>query len=164
MNFMWPIVLVLLINSSYTGWSQKQPVELNYFAGSTPCDSFIKTRLKIPETKPCDFIKWSLVINTQNDKPGTFQLTALYGESKSNTNGFIGGGTLAEATGSFVVTQGTPNGTQANAYLLQSNSFDVAIELVRMDENIFHFADGNKNLLVGNGGYSYVLNRTKRQP
>ena len=127
------------------------------FVGSTPCDSLIKSILKIPSATTCDFIKWELSL--QKNSPDTFQLTALYGEIQNNTNGFKGGGKKIVINGKYVISNAASANPTAKVYYLQGNQVLSPIVLIEMDGNIFHFADANKNFLVGNGGWGYVLNK-----
>ena len=127
------------------------------FVGSTPCDSLIKSLLQIPSTEKCEFIKWELSFLKSN--PGTFQLAALYGESRPNTNGFMGGGKKLIINGKYTISYGAGANPYAKVYHLQGDKLRATLLLIQMDSNIFHFADAHKNFIVGNGGWGYVLNR-----
>ncbi|MGZ8557542.1 MAG: hypothetical protein ACXWWC_04395 [Chitinophagaceae bacterium] len=130
------------------------------FVGSTPCDSLIKALLQIPSNTICDFIKWELSL--QKNKPDTFQLTALYGEAQNNTNGFKGGGRKIIITGKYHISNGASASPQAKVYSLQGDKLSSTFVLIEMDGNILHFADAGKNLLAGNGGWGYVLNKIQQ--
>jgi len=131
----------------------------DFFVGSTPCDSLIKSLLKIPADEKCDFIKWDLSLNkTSSD---TFQLTALYGESQPNTNGFIGGGKKILITGKYIINYGANSNPNLKIYYLNGDKLPSSVLLIELDSNILHFADRNKKLIVGNGGWGYVLNRVQ---
>lgn len=127
------------------------------FVGSTPCDSLVKSLLKIPSHTKCDFIKWDL--NFRKSGSNTFNLTALYGESQPNTNGFIGGGTKIVVKGT--INHGDGANPKTKVYSLHAEEFQSSIILIEMDSNILHFANANKNFMVGNAGFGYVLNRIK---
>jgi hypothetical protein len=132
------------------------------YVGSTPCDPFIKSLLKIPGNKKCEFIKWELSLSKSITSSDTFLLTALFGESQPNTNGFMGGGDRIMVKGKYTTSYGIKNNPKAKVYYLTGDEFLSAVILIQMDNNILHFADANKNLLVGNGGWGYVLNRIKQ--
>lgn len=129
------------------------------FVGSTPCDALIKSRLKIPGDTPCDFIKWELSFSTSIHDSGTFQLTALYGESQPNTNGFKGGGKKISVTGKYTNHYGKSLIPPAKVCRLNGEQLESPVFLIQMDNNILHFADNDKKFIVGNGGWGYVLNR-----
>jgi hypothetical protein len=131
------------------------------FVGSTPCDSLIKSELKIPGSSKCDFIKWELKLGGNKDSSNQYHLTAVYGEAKPNTNGFMNGGNKLSVTGKLSISHGSKANPGSKVYYLNSDSFAAPIVLIEMDNNILHFADTNKNLLLGNGGWGYVLNRLK---
>jgi hypothetical protein len=126
------------------------------FTGSTPGDELIRLALKIPAEKPSEFIRWNMTLDKAHY---TFQLTALYGESQPNTNGFKGGGTEITLNGRYIIETGFTGDLSLKVYKLSSDKLNDPIVLVEMDNRIFHFADSHKKLLVGTGGYSYVLNR-----
>jgi hypothetical protein len=96
------------------------------------------------------------------DSPGRFQLSVMYGEGQPNTNGFKNGGNRMELTGTYTVHKGTPSLPQSNVYELHNSQVNSSIWMVQIDDNIFHFADSKNNLMVGNGGWGYVLNRFKK--
>lgn len=126
-----------------------------FYVGSTPCDSLIRSILKIPADQTCDFIKWELHLS----HPDNFHLQAVYGASKPNTNGFING-TNITVTGNYTTRPDTTINTSATLYQLHSEKFLSPLLLIELDSSIMHFSDANKNLLVGNGGWGYVLNRS----
>lgn len=142
--------------------STSTPYAINSFVGSTPCDSFIKVSLGIPADTKCDFIKWTLRLHKAQQDSDTFQMTALYGEGQPNTNGFIGGGKQIAATGNYIINYGAPANPNMRIYYLNGNNLPSSFLLLELDSNILHFADNDKRLLVGNGGWSYVLNRIQQ--
>ena len=157
---------LLLISSGFSYVSCSQPanpgaVNSVGFAGSTPCDSFIRSATGISSSSVCDFIKWQLALNPSGKNAGSFELTALYGESQPNTNGFISGGSKLTFTGNYIISIGVQENPHARVYQLQDSKAAKKFILIELDENIFHFADNDKQLLVGNGGFGYVLNRLK---
>lgn len=129
------------------------------FVGSTPCDTAIKFALQIPPGAVCDFIKWDLSFGRSDKDSNAFQLTALYGESLPNTNGFTGGGKQITISGKYTTHHGKNKSADRTIYHLYADKPSLAFMLIEMDKNILHFADANGNLIVGNGGWGYVLNR-----
>ena len=136
--------------------SQVNKYSADRYVGSTPCDSLIKASLGIRMADGCEFIKWEVWLSFSSRDTGTFEWSALYGVSQPNTNGFKGGGTRITGTGKF-------DTAGEGFFRLQSGQLPAALYLVKMDDNIFHFADSNKKLLVGNGGWGYVLNKTSNE-
>ena len=127
------------------------------YVGSTPCDSLIKSLLQIPSITKCDFLKWDLSL--QKSSPDSFHLTVFYGESQPNTNGFINGGKKIVVNGKYAINNGSGAIPHMKIYYLYGDKFMSPLLLIEMDSNILHFADANKNFIVGNGGWGYVLNR-----
>ncbi len=156
-HFFYVVLFSLLTGA--VGFSQTNPTTNSsplLFVGSTPCDSLIKSQLGISPTINCEFIKWELTLNVSSS---TFRLLAIYGESKPNTNGFMGGGQKFEGQGKYIYQLAKDN-PKTKLYYLTGENFKSAIILIEMNEYILHFADTNNNFLVGNGGWGYVLNRT----
>lgn len=124
--------------------------------GSTPGDDLIKSMLSISSTTQVDFIKWNLKLSNNN----TFELTINYGESKPNTLGFKGGGQTNSSRGSFVIHTSPENKNFREIYQLKNSSFARPISMVKLNENLFHILTSDNQLMIGNGGWSYSLNRS----
>jgi hypothetical protein len=147
------LIFVGLINACFlhSVLSQTKP---DHFVGSTPCDPYIKSILKIDEQALCEFIKWKLDIDITAK---TFTAEVLYGISLPNTNGFQNGGTKLIVNGRFELNNDKKTGKPI--YLLSSASFKSPLSLREMDNNVLHVLGADNTLLVGNGGFSYSLNR-----
>lgn len=130
------------------------------YAGSTPCDSFIRAQLGFPVEIKCDFIKWELHLDPAGSD--SFEITATYGESKPNANGFMKAERFL-AKGRYALTKGTSESPADSVLNLNAPELKSPLLLIVMDSNILHFADHNKRFLVGNGGWGYVLNRLNKQ-
>ncbi len=123
--------------------------------GSTPGDTSILSMLSIPPTVKVDFIKWRLELGAN----GSFSMNIHYGESKPNTLGFINDGVKRIIQGTYSVEkEQLPNGFK-EVYQFRSDDLDEIMHMVKVTENVFHFLDGLNHLMVGNGGWSYMLSR-----
>ena len=123
--------------------------------GSTPGDSSILAMFSIPLTTKVDFIKWRLELGAS----GSFYMNIHYGESKPNTLGFISDGEKRTIQGTYSVEkEQLPNGLR-EVYQFRSDDFNEIMKLVKVTENLFHFLDAQDHLMVGNGGWSYMLSR-----
>jgi len=159
-----PIRCLIIVNACAQTVSPDKLPATDFFVGSTPCDAFIKSILKIQADVTCEFIKWELSLykNKNEDNSGTFELNALYGASQPNTNGFINGGKRIAAKGRYSISYGMRGNSKTKVYHLSEKSFQSSILLAEMDDNILHFIDSEKKFIVGNGGWGYVLNRIKQ--
>jgi hypothetical protein len=126
------------------------------FAASTPCDSQVRAFLGIAENTPCERITWQLVL-APGAANGSFTLRVLYGMTVPNTQGLAGGGTKADFRGDWIARDG------ANIRLTLHGS-QRTLQLRRLDDNLLHVEDVGGALLVGNGGWSYTLNRRNPVP
>lgn len=119
---------------------------------STPCDDVMKSMLQIKESGVIDFIRWNLVLAPNN----SFDLSIKYGESKPNTLGFVIEH-HQELKGVFSVQKSAvPKG---EIYQLSVENADIRLSLLKLNENLFHLLGPDQKLMVGNGGWSYSLNR-----
>lgn len=125
------------------------------FVGSTPCDSFIRVQMGIPNERICDFIKWELNLDPAGSD--SFKIKAAYGESRPNTNVFKRTEYFL-ANGNYVFTKGTNENPNYRVLNLNASQLKSPLLLIAMDSNILHFADHDRRFLVGNGGWGYVLN------
>jgi hypothetical protein len=112
------------------------------YHGSTPAHLAIREFLAISLTDSIDFIKWKLVISSDQ-----YELNCQYGLSKPGTEGFID---VNEVLFSGRLVK------QDSYYSLQHEG--KSFYILEINSNLLHLLDNNKSLLVGNGGYSYTLN------
>lgn len=119
----------------------------NLFVASTPGDDSVKSIFGISAEKKIDFIRWNLILN----QDGKFNLDINYGESQPNTKGFKGGGTKLSFKGTFA--------TEDDIYKLKSENFSIPISLIKLNENLLHLLTSDGKLMIGNGGWSYTLNK-----
>lgn len=117
------------------------------FVSSTPGDEAVKAIFRIPAEKKIDFIRWHLTLN----QDGKFALNINFGEGQPNTNGFKGGGEKLAFTGTYAVSN--------NIYEMKSGDFSSTLSLVKLNENLFHLLTKDGKLMIGNGGWSYTLNK-----
>lgn len=148
--------LALLLLSSCSARNASEVV----LVGSTPGDSLIKAMLAIPGDTQIDFIRWTLRLETQN----YFVLDIALGESQPNTLGFKKGGENRTMKGTFATTTRGKSGSFAEVYHLKSDRFSGEVCLTKLNENVFHLLTPDNQLMRGNGGWSYSLNRRNPVP
>jgi hypothetical protein len=134
---------------------------LGVFVATSPCDAGSKSLFRIPETAACEMIKWRLTLYQDSSAltPTTYQLEYLYGLSQPNTNGIAQGGAKVARTGKWAIVRGAKTNPDAVVYQLDSDKAQGSFFLLKADDNIIFFLSKEKNLLVGNGDFSYTLNR-----
>jgi hypothetical protein len=115
------------------------------YRGSTPAHQSVRAFLGISLTDSIDFIRWELVL-----KHSKYELRCQYGIGKPGTPGFIDE-KRAEFSGELE--------KKNNYYNLRHE--DKTYSLLEINPDLLYLLDDNKNLLVGNGGFSYVLNADK---
>lgn len=153
------LILLLSIGLA-TSCSAIAPASEIVLVGSTPGNEYITSMLSISTATQVDFIKWNLNLNDNK----TFALNIVYGESQPNTLGFKSGGQTKRFQGSFVVDTSPGNKHFREVYQLKSHSLAGTISLVKLSENLFHILTSDNQLMIGNGGWSYSLNRANSVP
>ncbi len=89
----------------------------------------------------------------------SFYLSVRYGMTEPNTNGFHNGGTERRIQGKYSIEAGKASAQSSRIYYFNSADLAAPLILVELENGIFHFADKTFALLVGNGGWGYVLNK-----
>jgi len=126
--------------------------------GSTPCDQLMKSTLHLSSDELIDFMKWELTLTGNADK-GSFMLKLNYGESQPNTSGFKQGGKNISFSGEYDAVLSDSEKLHGMIYSLRSNETGILIRMIKVNDNIFHLLTNDYRLFIGNGGWSYTLNR-----
>ena len=142
------ITMCLTINSC-SQITDNNSSALASFEATTPCDEVSRSLLHIPSTDKCAMMKWALTLT-----PTTYELMYTYGIDKQGTRGFSEGAVTKKQSGKL--TKSKYKNTEI--YTLTSDS-SPSLSFLKLNENVLHLLDANKNLMVGNGAWSYTLNR-----
>jgi hypothetical protein len=129
------------------------------FNGSTPGNDEVKSLLNIPAETNVDFIRWKLTLLDKGPNRFAFHLTVDFGEAQPNTSGLKGGGEKRSFDGQYYIVRSGIWGDHHNVYQLESRALSGRISLVRLSDNVLHLLSRRAELMVGNGGWSYTLNR-----
>lgn len=111
------------------------------FVGTSPCTEPIRPLLGIPRDKPADLMKWTLVLRAT----GEYTLRCEYGPAVQGTKD-VGNPTVVERQGKWT--------TRGAVYELNG-----AVSLAKVGDDVLHVLNADRTLMVGNGGWSYTLNR-----
>jgi hypothetical protein len=135
------------------------------FLGDTPCSGKVRPLPQVPTDSDCDQMIWSLVLyqDPQTGAPTTYSLKSAYGRSKQGTNDLIGGGTSISMAGKWTIRMGTKSDPEATIYQLNPDDTATSVSFQRINDNLIHVLSHEKILLVGNGAWSYTLNRMDNQ-
>ena len=116
------------------------------FAGRTACQEFMK-ELNLDASPEC--IKRKMYINFYQD-PATGKPTTYETKGMGKWSG----------KGKWFILQGTPTDPRAIVFQVELDA-KTSLFLLKGDDNVLFILDRNKNFLVGNGKFSYTLNRAK---
>jgi hypothetical protein len=86
-------------------------------------------------------------------------LNINFGESQPNTSGFIQGGQKLVIEGNYNIQRDQQVYKQTEVYQLKNDKTSGVISFVKLNDNLFHLLTPDNKLMVGNGGWSYSLNR-----
>jgi hypothetical protein len=132
------------------------------FEGITPCSAQARPLPQIPADSDCEQMIWKIILHQDpvTGTPTTYTLDSAYGVPQQGTNGLDGGGTPIVMEGKWAVLTGTKLDPDAVVYQLNPDDPQTAVPFLKLDEDILHVLSSDNTLLVGNGGWSYSLNRT----
>jgi hypothetical protein len=148
------IAVVAMFVIACSGVAESSANQNFTLVGSTACDAPIKSALRIPAETKCDFIRWNLILDP--GKGNSFTLDASYGENQPNTTGFVNGGAKLSAGGKFEIAVSP----RREVYRLVSAKPSLELSLLKIDANLFHLLMPDGSTMIGNGGWSYTLNRS----
>ena len=136
------------------------------FKATTPCNDIIKTMLGIPVDTKCGMMKWNLTLfqDSKTSAPAGYNLIYEYGVDKQGTRGFNEGAKTIELKGKWTISKGTKEIPGAEVYNLIADSSPVSLSFLKPDQNILHFLDQDKRLMIGTGAWSFTLNRVNPIP
>ncbi len=120
--------------------------------GSTPGDEEVKSILALPAERNIDFIRWNVTLDNNRN----FLLDIHYGESQPNTLGFKGNGEKMTFKGKYSVSESSDF---AEVFHLKCAGLPSEISIAKLSENLYHLLTPQGRLMIGNGGWSYTLNR-----
>ena len=120
------------------------------FVGTTPCEAPVRAFLDIPPRDACERIRWDLWLAfPEGGGQLKLQISVEYGAEGAPLKAI-------KRTGRWQVDQGMREHPDALVYKLILGKRELA--LWRVGPNTVHFIDaGQRNLLVGNGGYGFAL-------
>ena len=133
-----------------------------FFEATTPCDEEAKKILGISPGTDCEMMKWDLTLYKDANKntPATFHLNCVYGLAKQGTRGFMDGAKTIELKGKCAIEKAIPENGIAAIFNLTADDRPIALSFLHPDQNIIHLLN-DKRPMIGNGAWSYTLNRKK---
>ncbi len=141
----------------------KGPSVLGTFQGRPLCLGLV-TQLGIETDADCTKLKWSLSLYQD---PATLQPTRY-------TLSIVGGGDVVQQEGSayrqkvlegqWTIVKGIKSNHNAEVYQLELGKQGAYLYLLKGDDNVLFILDENRDFRIGNGEFSYTLNRVELIP
>lgn len=144
------VVIVAAGTVSSPGGAPAQPVT---FVGSTPCGSDVRRFLGIPDAT-CEQVTWDLAFGESSSTERSFELRARYHRPVPGSPNHLDAGTPLQVRGGWKRAEG-PGGR--TTYHLDIDGRSISLALLERD--LLHVLTPSGRLMVGNGGWSYTLNR-----
>jgi hypothetical protein len=135
------------------------------FEGITPCSRETRPLPQIPADTNCEQMIWKIILyqDSATGTATTYTLESAYGVPQPNTPGLAGGGTPIAMEGKWAIVKGTKTDPETEVYQLHSEDSQIAVSFLKMSEDILHVLNRDQTMMVGNGAWSYTLNRTDNQ-
>jgi hypothetical protein len=136
-------------------FSEPAAVATQVFVGSTPCDENIRALLGIPRAANAELMEWELSLSDAGPgrASGSYELRFRFGRTRPNQPGLDVDAPTGERRGTWRIEAGTQH---ASATILK---LDGGVSLRKISDTILHLREADGSLMVGNGGWSYTLNR-----
>jgi hypothetical protein len=117
-----------------------------------PCREGIKILSTLPDDTAFESMRWLLTLNYSSDnRPFNYSISCQYA-GKAPT-------TTVQLNGTWAITKGTKSDPNAVVYQLNSDQKGASILLVKLDEDLLHLLDRDRQMMIGTPGWSYTLNR-----
>ncbi len=169
-NFLLAAWVLLTVTACATAASQNatpSPVPAGsrirgVFQGITPCSDLARPLPQIPENSHCEQMIWNIIFyqDLKTGVPTTYTLNSAYGVPQQGTTGLAGGGTAIEMKGRWTIETGTKKNPDAVVYQLNPENPQTTVSFLKISDAMLHVLSSDRTLLVGNGAWSYTLNRT----
>lgn len=132
------------------------------FEGITPCSRETRPLPQIPTDTNCEQMIWKVILyqDPTTGTPTTYALESAYGVPQPNTPGLAEGGTPIAMEGKWTIVKGTKTDPKAEVYELYSEDSQISVSFLKMSKDILHVLKSDQIMMVGNGAWSYTLNRT----
>jgi hypothetical protein len=106
-----------------------------------------------------EIIQWRLTLyqDAKTLAPTRYELRCDYGLTAPNQPGLARAIRTLERQGVWTRSKGSKSNSNATLFDLKG-----ALALVQIDDNILHVLNPDRSLMIGNGGWSYTLNRAER--
>lgn len=145
---------------------KETPAVLGVFEGTTPCSNENPPMPHISADSPCEMMKWHIELHQdpKTGEPTTYLFHGAYGVTQANTTGIRAGGVNLELEGKWAILRGTKSNPDTLVYQLNPDTPELAIYLTKITDYLLHVSTQERTLMVGNGGWSYTLNRTDASP
>lgn len=132
------------------------------FVGTSPCDPLPREFVGgLAATAPCHCITWQLTLFTNRNAslPATYKLVVNYGLPGQNDPNQVEDGPQVEQQGIWKIVIGTKADADAVVYQLTADKGRKSLSLVKVGEDLLHFLNPDKSLMIGNPGWNYTLSK-----
>jgi hypothetical protein len=132
------------------------------FIGSTPGGALLREFLGgLATNAECHYVKWQIKLSTNQSAglPATYDLVAQYHVPARNNPNQSAEGPQVTSHGTFEIIKGAKSSPDAVVYRIIAEQSQRSLSFVKVNENLLHLLNPDGSLTIGNGGWSYTLNR-----
>jgi len=132
------------------------------FIGSTPGGALPREFLGgLTTNAECHYIKWqiTLLTNQSNVQRATYNLVAQYYVPALNNPNQSAEGPRVTSHGTCEIVKGSKFSPGAVVYRINADKSQRSLSFVKVNDNLLHLLNPDGSLMIGNGGWSYTLNR-----
>lgn len=129
------------------------------FVATSPAGESIRQLLQIPSNPEPEVIRWKLTLH-QDEKtlaPTRYELRCDYGLTAPGEPGLAKVLNTVQRQGAWTKSKGSKPDSGAAVFELKGT-----LSLLQIDRNILHVLNPDRSLMIGNGGWSYSLNRDEQ--
>ena len=158
-------IALLLCGCAHGVVADTQATVSTEFVGTTPGDEPVRYFLGgLATNAQCHSITWKITMFTNQDagRPKTFRLTALYQVPKRSNPNQSESGPKVDLHGTWQVGKGAKARPDAAVYRFTAAQPERSLSFVKLGDGLLHLLNPDATLAVGNGGWSYTLNRSDR--
>ena len=131
------------------------------FIGSTPGGSLPREFLGgLATNAECHFIKWQIKLSPdQGGSSGTYDLVAQYHVPTRNNPNQWEEGPKVTSRGTWEIVKDAKSSAGGVVCRIKAEKSQRSLSFAKVNENLLHLLNPDGTLMLGNGGWSYTLNR-----
>jgi hypothetical protein len=153
------VACTVFITNSCSQSTSSVKSNVTVFNATTPYDDIVKKLLHISSNSKYEMMKWHLALHNDptTSSAGNYSLTCSYGLAKQGTRDLMAGAETLQLKGKWTVDK---QKNKIPIYRLNADNSPIALSFAQPGPNLLHLLNGNDQMMIGTGAWSFTLNRT----